>query len=271
MLNRWRGGLTAAASINAMHGDLMRAIQYDPSATYAARRHVTISGENFERGQVVPRSAAKDERQYRKWWDTHVLTLNPVSTAEGSQGAPHAQPVPKAMAPVVNVINNTADPITLDVNGQAHTIPAANGVPLPASEMLIEATAAKAAAEAPAITDAQRAEGHIVIGGRGWCRIYFQDKEEPIRGVKLAEKRLDEMRVAAGLAPLLPPEEAEPAPLEVVDGETGEITSLEALASAGPTLYAEHTGGETTELPDEDTPSAPWAPSEGVKEALGQA
>jgi hypothetical protein len=81
------------------------------------------------------------------------------------------------------------------------------------------------------------------------------------------------MRAEAGLPPLSPQERPaeEPAQAEaaevpvaqlqpgdqVVDGETGEITTVPAQ-EPGPSFFGSAGAEEASELPDEDTPSVSW-------------
>lgn len=232
----------------------VRAMMYDPSATYVARRKVRIEGRDYDVGELVPRELAADARTYEKWFGARMLM-------KAEAGAPAALPVPKAMVPVVNFTNNSSEPLGIEINGVSHAIPAANGHHVPASEMLMDAVAAQAAVPAASPVPAGNPnEGYIEPGGRGWCRVIFRGKEEKVRGFALASKKLDEFRAEAGLAPLSPedkqadPEGTPELPVgalqpgdQVVDGETGEISTI----------------GEEIELPDDETPSTPWTGDAG--------
>ncbi len=74
---------------------------YDPSKTYAARRPIRASGVLYNPGELVPRSAAPDERTYRKWFEGRMLCYD-LSGPRANRVAPsatEAQPVPKGMVP----------------------------------------------------------------------------------------------------------------------------------------------------------------------------
>lgn len=233
----------------------VRAMMYDPSATYVARRKVTIGGRDFDVGTPIPRELAADERTYQKWWGARMLMRAQDAAAVA------AQPVPKAMVPADQDRADWAENYSKHVaekQAEAAPIPHANGHHIPASEKLMDAVAAQASAApaaepAPlALTEQQMNEGHIEMAGRGWCTIHFRDKKDKVRGLALASRKLDEFRAEAGLPPLTPAEPASEPPVaqlqpgdQVVDGETGEITTVSG-------------GEDLPELPDDETPSAPW-------------
>jgi len=252
---------------------MARVEQYDSSKTYAARRPIRASGVLYNPGDIVPRDAAPDERTYRKWFEGRMLCYDLAGPRahKAAPSAPEAQHVPKGMVPADADRQQWADEYSKMVaerSAQAAPIPHANGHHVQQSEALMDAVAAQAVAQPPAAPAGNSNEGYIEPGGRGWCKVIFRGKEEKVRGFALASKKLDEMRAEAGLAPLSSEEKqvepdvapevapdagAEPSavPLrpgdQVVDGETGEITTVT----------------EEVELPDEETPSAPWKGSNG--------
>jgi hypothetical protein len=235
----------------------IRDYSYDPSATYAARRHVTIHGVNYPAGAIVPRELAGDERTYRKWFEARMLGRVPA-TAESAASAPKPEPVivPKAMQEF-QASGEYQQPTPM---AQTQVAPIANGNghhhDIPASERLMEAVAASAAPIV--LTPEQQNEGYIEPVGRGWCNVHFRGKVKKVRGLALASQQLDAFRAEVGLDPLQPaPDDAPGAEAaqatgalqpgdQMVDGETGEITTF--------------TGGDTDETPDSEAPSAPWNP-----------
>jgi hypothetical protein len=193
-------------------------VHYDAGAIYAARRAVTIGGHHYTKGDPIPRECAKDERQYFRWWDTRLLEREPYAgelPEIPASSAPAAQPVPKGM-----------------VDGQKIT-----------SNDLIDAAAAAAAGQqapqAPQVPLGDLNEGFLEPKGRGWFVVHFREVEPArVRGVGAASDKLNEFRVAAGLAPIAgeakedtPAAPPAPVPLqvgdEVVDGD-GVITTVTA-------------------------------------------
>lgn len=241
----------------------VRELAYDPHATYAARRILTIGGQQFPVGALIPRSLAPGgERQYKRWWDARMLMRAPevanghanvethsapgngghrVETAQASisssaatvvngHGAHEAQPVPKAMEPASERLMDMAAAQAVAAQGLASGERESGPAPSEPGSPLGEVGAGSL--DAP---DRNPNEGYIEPVGRGWCNVIFRDKTEKVRGLALASQRLDQFRVEAGLAPL------------IAQGETGEPTVPE---------------GES-EQPDSETPSAPWESGNG--------
>lgn len=254
----------------------VRATMYDPSATYVARRKVTIGGRDFNVGDPVPRDLAGDERTYLKWWGARML----MKPEAGARVAPQPAPtiVPKAMVPAgedrADWVENYSKHVA-EKQAEAAPIPHANGHSVPASERLMDAVAAQAVtkpAEPPAPAG-NASEGYIEPGKKGWCTVVLGTRKEQVRGFAAASAKLDEMRAQAGLAPL--PAEAAPAAdaPAAADEHASEAPQADATAAEPPVLPIRpgdrFVDGETGEIhtvqaeaeveqPDGETPSAPW-------------
>jgi hypothetical protein len=239
---------------------VMRAVSYNPTETYVARRKVTINDRVFEQGAVVPREVAKDEGQYRTWFLGRLLApadgnlyrrvnfdKRLAQPNERAAPKPEVQPVPKAMISQDNPSasnNQTAERVTastLSAEAQAQQDQRAE------LQRLMEA----------AIKEVEQRVGYLERTGRGWFIVRFRGNEEKVRGEDNAQRRLDGMREPLGIVcesytylsggELIAVEKSK-AGDQVVDGETGEIK----------VVTVEPPEPDEVELPDEDTPSNPF-------------
>lgn len=248
---------------------------YDPRAIYAARRHVTIEGRTFKQGDPVPRSLAPSPAKYREWWHVGMLRREPYQ-GDLPANFDAASPPPASNGHAVSEAQKAANGAALQqalANGGR--IDVANGHAADGSAAIPAGMVAAMAAPSPGDPN----EGYIVAKGRGWCTVVFRDIQEKVRGLIAATERLNEHRVAAGLEPFALPEvdaaggvpqeerpdvgEKPPMPGhvaqlqpgdEVVDGETGEITTVQPE----PPVDDDPLTAPWGEEPDDDTPSVPY-------------
>jgi hypothetical protein len=155
----------------------------------------------------VPRSfAPRGEEQFKKWFYHRLIVRADGVQHERPNGAavtptPNAPPpVPKAMKPVAVVAEVT-------VNEAAGTVAVTVTHPESGASVTTE----------PATVYPN--EGCIEHAGRGWYNVHYKGETKKVRNLEAAQTMLSEWRGDPPIAQLQPGD-------EVVDGETGEITTV---------------------------------------------
>lgn len=231
-----------------------RRVEYDPHAEYVARRRIETNGKVIEVGQPVPRSLCpRGERQFEKWFNSRLIMRadnvqheRPNGDAvTPTQAAP--LPVPKGMAPAVNIINNaplrvkvetTVDEATGAVAVTVTDVDRGHSVTTPNSPDTTQRSATEGGEgtaeagssqqqtgklDAPAATDAPPVvypnEGCIEHAGRGWYNVHYKGETRKVRTMEAAQAALSAWRGDPPVAQLQPGD-------QVVDGETGGITTV---------------------------------------------